>query len=481
MKLKLRKIDAIIIVALIVIAGIILFKVGYIPSPPKPEAPAINFEQDEKNHKLIVTSVSTVVKWSDIRIEGQCNISGLTTYVVTGDEITNCRGTITIIYKPTDTVYGTWRFMIKDELPISFPFRLSSPPRGITPDDEGAHYNKIGVNREWWYYSTVFSKTSELAGWTVSISFNHMARTDLLLTKPDMLVVTLHGPNGEEYGGMINKYRGEGLIWEPTLQVRSSDKEIILEFEDSWVQGMHPAWYVHIEDNDVDENHDITMDLEFFAPNLAIWTHHNRLFNEEKSKIASYMFTGCTVTGTVTIDGKEHRVDGIGRHEHSWSTGLLKPLIKGWDWCHMTLDNGWNIYYSNYYLTSQIISSRTYKINPLSTLIITTDKGETLTLLEDIEITIADSERISLLLKRPSEISLNAKPGASQPLLKTYDIVLNLNIKFDNSFEKKLGLLGPVGMNIGRSTVSGKITWSDEDGDHDIDLKGIGSMWTMRH
>jgi len=481
MKFKLRKIDAIVLVALIVIAGVILFYVGYIPSPPKPEVPDINFEQDEKNHKLIVTYVSTVVEWNDIIIEGDCDISGLGRYVAKEDEITNCRGAITIIYKPTNTVYDTWTFALEENLPISLPFPPSSPPRGITPDDEGAHYNKIDVNREWWYYSAVFSKNSELAGWTVSISFNHMARNDLLLTKPDMLVLTLHGPDGEEYGGIVNKYRGGGIIWDPVLKVKSSDKEIILEFEDSWVQGMHPTWHVHIEDNDLDEKHDIAMDLEFFAPNLAIWTYHNRLFNEGKSKIAGYILTGCTVTGTVNIDGKEHTVEGIGRHEHAWSTSLLKPLIKGWDWCHITLENGWNIYYSNYYLTSQTISSRTYKINPLSTLIITTDKGKTLTLLEDIEITIEDSERISTLLKRPTEISLNAKPGVFQPLLKTYDIVLDLNIKFEQSFEKEFGVLDSVGMNIGRSTVSGKITWSDEDGDHDINLKGIGSMWTMRH
>lgn len=482
MKFKLRKIDTIIIVTLIVIAGIVLFKAGLMPGPPKPEAPAIVFEQDEKSHTLIVTSVSTVVKWSDIRIEGQCNITGLAQYVATNDEITDCSGTITIIYKPTDYVYGSWTFIRKDELPILFPYSPTSPPRGTSPDDEGAHYNKIVVNREWWYYSAIFDKNSELAEWTVSISFNHMARNDFLLSKPDMLVVTLHGPNGEEYGGIINKQRGGGIIWDPTLQVKSSDKEIILEFEDSWVQGMYPKWTVHIKDNDVDDNNDIIIDLEFSAPNLAIWTHHNRLFNEGKSKIASYIFTGCKVEGTVTINGKEHTVEGIGRHEHSWSTSLLKSVIKGWDWCHITLDNGWNIYYSNYYLSSQIISSMTYKINPLSTIIITTDKGKTLTLLKDIEITIEESEKVSLLLKRPTEIKINAKPGAiSQPLLKTYNIVLDLNIKFENSIEKKFGLLNSIGMNIGRSIINGRITWSDENGDHDLDLNGIGSMWTMRH
>ena len=196
------------------------------------------------------------------------------------------------------------------------------------------------------------------------------------------------------------------------------------------------------------------------------------------------MFTGCSVGGTVTINGNVHNVDGVGRYEHTWSTSLLKPLIKGWDWCHMTLDNGWNIYYSNYYLTSQIFSSDTPKINPFGTIIITTDDGKTITALEDVEIIIEDSEKINLLLKRPVEITIKAKPGAARKLLATYHINLELNIKFDNCLDNKFGKLGaidPVWMDVGRSTITGRVTWDDEDGDHDISLNGIGSMWTMRH
>ena len=80
MTLKLRKIDAIIIVILIVIAGVIIYESDIIPKPPTPKSPRISFEQDEKNHKLIVTSVDSVVKWSDIRIEGVCNTSKLYAY-----------------------------------------------------------------------------------------------------------------------------------------------------------------------------------------------------------------------------------------------------------------------------------------------------------------------------------------------------------------------------------------------------------------
>jgi len=482
-KYKFKKIDAIIVVSLIIIAGVILFNAGILPGPPEPESPAINFEQDKTENKLIVISVSSVIKWSDILIEGNCNTSGLSTYVVIGDEITQCDGKITIIYRPADTVLGSWNFVKIDDLPISLPFPPSSPKRGITPEDERAHFDDMlsTVTREWWSYNMVFDKDSDLAGWAVTISFNHMARNDLILTKPDMMVLTLHGPNGEEYGGVVNNQRGGGIIWDPTLKVKSSDKEIIIEYEKSYVQGMHPEWIIHIEDDQIDQNHEIVMDLKFFAPELAIWTYHNRFIAEGKSNIASYMFTGCKVTGKIIINGNEHTVKGIGQHEHSWSTSLIKSLISGWDWSHITLENGWNIYYSNYYLTSQIKSSTNYRINPLGTMLITTDKGRTITLLKDIEIKIEDSEKVSLLVKTPTEMSINAKPGVTQPLLKTYDIVLDLNIEFKDSISEKFGLIDIVGMNIGRSTVSGKITWTDDDGDHDISLTGISSMWTMRH
>ena len=484
MKIRFKKIDAVIIVAIIIIAGAVLYKVGYLPSAPKSKNPVINFEKDDKNNKLIVTYVSTVVKWSDINIEGIHNESSLSTYVVKDDEITDCSGEINIYYKPTSSLIYSCTFVTKVVPPTNFPYD-PTVPRGVTPKDEGAHFDDIlsTVSREWWYYTVVFDKNSELAGWTVSISFNHMAYTDLLGSKPDMMVVTIHGPNGEEFGGVVNKLRGGGLIWDPTLKVKSSDTEVIIEYEDSWVQGMYPKWVIHIEDknNEIDENNDITMDLTFTAPSLAIWTYDTRLFDEGKSKIASYMFAGCSVEGTVTINGNTRNIKGTGYYEHSWSTSLLKPIIKGWDWCHITLDNGWNIYYSNYYLTSQLTTSKTYKINPLSAVIITTDKGETITSLDDVEITIDESDKAGLLLKTPTEISIKAKPKITRVLLSTYDIFLELNIKFEKSIEKKFGVIDVIDMNIGRSTVSGKITWSDENGDHDVALNGIGSMWTMRH
>jgi len=35
-------------------------------------------------------------------------------------------------------------------------------------------------------------------------------------------------------------------------------------------------------------------------------------------------------------------------------------------------------------------------------------------------------------------------------------------------------------MKIGMSKISGKITWSDDEGDQEVELNGIGNIWSMR-
>ena len=417
---KINKIDAIIVVALIVIAGVVLTKAGYI-YPTQEKIPTS--QPDEP-----------------------------------------------LPPPPPPTP------------PVSLSSEYMGFMRAISPEDEGAHFDQINICREWWYFGAALdNEDSELKDWTVSVSFNHMARGDLFGTlKPDMLIVTLNGPDGEKYGGIINKERGLGLIRQPTLQAKTPGLSI--EFEDSWAEGGAPEWHVHAEDNDIDKNHEIVVDLNYFSPSDPLWTIGERAFQKSESNIASYMFTGCDVIGTIKIDGTEYHVEGKGHHEHSWSPNIItRGSINGWDWCHMTLNNGWNIYFSNYYLTPQYISTKTTKINPFGSLVITTDQGETLTILDDIDFEITKSdEKIFPFVKMPSEFSMTAKPSILQPLLKTYNVELELNIISENTCEKVWKIPTYVGMKVGMSTINGKITWSDDEGDQEVELNGIGNIWSMR-
>jgi hypothetical protein len=416
MNIKLKKIDALIVVILLVVAGIVLFKSGYLP-----------FENKE-NKEVTEENVS-----------------------VTPSPPT----------PPASIVPG---FM-----------------RAVSPEDEGVHYNKILVSREWWYWSAILDgKDSGLKGWSVAVSFNHMAIGDLFGTlKPDLLVVTLHGPNGEEYGGMINKKRGFGIFSPPTLEAKSPG--VSVTYDNSWAEGKAPKWHVHAESGDIDKNHKIIIDLDYFAPSEPIWTAGERTLDKSKSNIASYVFLGCTVNGTIKIDETSYKVKGNGFHEHSWSPGIVtRGLINGWDWCHMSLDNGWNIYFTSYYPTPQALSRKTSRINPFGTLVITTDNGKTLTILDNVDPKIVASDtKVFPFVKVPSEISITAKPSLLQIPLTTNKIQLNIDIKADNTYEKVWKFPTYVGMKVGRSIISGKITWTDDDGKYEVDLNGLGTVWSM--
>jgi hypothetical protein len=146
----------------------------------------------------------------------------------------------------------------------------------------------------------------------------------------------------------------------------------------------------------------------------------------------------------------------------------------------MTLDNGWNMYFSKYSITREIRSSGESKINPYASLIITTDNGETITNLENVDITTVNSDKLFLLLKMPSELDISAKPSSTQILLKNYDLDLDIKIKSENTYKKTWKFPTYVGMKIGLNTVTGKIKWSDEDGNHEIELNGTGTIWNMR-
>lgn len=480
MGFKIRKIDVIIIVALIIIAGSVFLKVGYIESPVEPKIPEIDFYKDEKNSKIVVNYVSEEnVLWEDINISGECNKPS-TEYVHPGDELTECVGTITIKYKKSGTIYISWTFEQEEELPESF---IAPNERSVSPKDEGPHYKNVLINREWWYYTVVFNKDSGLTGWTLTVSFNHMGRNDLFFEKPDLLFVALHSPDGKEYGGIIEKERPIlGLLKEPSLQATGDSNGFEVIFDDSYARGRAPNWHLHIEGDEIDIKHDILIDLQYFAHDSPIWTYSNRPFDKSEGKVASYMFMGCDVKGTVEIDGLKYKVKGIGHHEHTWASGLVfRNVVRGWDWVHMKFNNGWNIYYSNYYSLPQRQSTKTSTVNPFANLIITTDQGKTLTKLENVDIEILESEKLFLLLNMPTKTQIHATASTSQILLKTYNIELNLEIIPDNTYDQTWKRLSFVGMKIGRSKISGDISWEDEQGEHMLNLEGIGTIWNMRH
>lgn len=381
------------------------------------------------------------------------------------------------------------------ETPL-LPEQISTPPTSLVPAyrrdvsavDEGVHFNALRTSREWWYFTAVFNdSSSQLRDWAVAVSFNHMARGDLLGTnKPDLLVVSVLGNSSQTYGGMVNKEHYLGILKEGTLVAGTPGVKI--EFDDSWAEGSYPRWHVHADDADIDSSHEIVIDLDYTARSLPVWTLGSLAVEKSDSEVANYVLLGCEVSGTVTIDGQVYTVKGTGSHEHSWTPNAITKLaIGGWDWFSLTLDNGWNIYATNYLPNPQAVSGAVSALDPFGTLLITSNRGETITELKDVNLRITQyDEKVFPLVRLPSAFSLKADPSVnplfmiSQSLLYGTKTSVSGELTLSHATNHIWKFPSYVGMKIGYCTFDGTITWTDDDGAHEVFVQGIGVSWNMR-
>lgn len=376
------------------------------------------------------------------------------------------------------------------------PEKQPTPPTSLIPAfrrdvslvDEGAHFSKLRISREWWYFTAVFNDTqSQLKDWVVAVSFNHMARGDLLGTnKPDLLVVSLLGNTSQTYGGMINKEHYLGILQEGTLIAGSPGVKV--QFGNSWAEGSYPRWHVHAQGSDVESSVDFVIDLDYTARSLPVWTLGSKAIDISDSEIASYVVLGCDISGTITLNGQTYTVKGTGSHEHAWTPNAINRLfIGGWDWFSLTLENGWHIYGSNYLPSPQAISGALSNVNPFSTLLITTDRGETITELKDVNLKIMQTdEKIFPLVKLPSAFSIKAGTSInplyiiSQSLLYGTKTTLTGDLSITHATTKIWKFPTYMGMKIGYCMIDGSISWTDNDDSHEVRISGIGVSWNMR-
>ena len=360
--------------------------------------------------------------------------------------------------------------------------------RDVSAEDEGVHFNELRISREWWYFNAVFNdSSSQLKNWVVAVSFNHMARGDLLGTnKPDLLVVSLLGNGSEAYGGMINKEHYFGILKDGTLVAGTPGVKV--SFDNSWAEGSYPRWHVHAEDSDIDASHEVVIDLDYAAQSLPFWVFGSRAFDESESEVANYIVLGCTVSGTVTIDGQVFTVKGTGSHEHSWTPNAIRRLsIGGWDWFSLTLDNGWNVYTSSFLPSPQAVTGTLSRFNPFGTFLVTSDRGVTMTELKDVNLKItAKDEKVFPLVRLPNAFSVEADPSinplyfVSQSLLYGSKIKIQGEIDISHGTSKVWKFPTYLGMKIGYCTIDGTMSWTDDDGDHEVPIHGIGVSWNMR-
>jgi len=311
----------------------------------------------------------------------------------------------------------------------------------LLPSDEGIH--KIS-GREWWYFNVFFNDIySDLYNYTLIVSFNKMKFNDIRFLKPDNLFIFLYDPNGTNYNfATKNKRRG-------TLQAKSPGVDVT--FESSWAKGTYPSWHVHA----VNTQEGFSVDLDYTADFLPIWVE-GRSANLPIAKYVAgdYYIPRCKVTGTLSWNGKQYNVSGMGYHDHVWERNVPRFITKGWDWANIHFYNGWEMYVSKFIIRAPR--------NPYSGAIIISPNNRNLTEFNKFTITFTESASPQGLpfMTYPKKFHLEAERN---------DMVLNLDVDIYNICQNVFKR-ARTGLFEGPCRVTGTFSWSG----HTVELHGYG-------
>ena len=311
----------------------------------------------------------------------------------------------------------------------------------LTVEDESVHQLS---GREWWYFNVFFDESdSDLANWSMIVSFNKMKRNDIRFLDRDNFFFILYDPDGAYYSfSSLDNPRGVFQIGTPGVD---------LSFENSWAQGEYPEWTVHAEDT----NGEIIADLVFKADFMPVWVEGRSSNLLVGGYVAGdYYIPRCNVTGEIKWKDTEYAVKGIGYHDHVWETNIPRFITNGWDWFNFHFENGWEMYVSKFNL-------RRIRNQYLGAIIISPDNRNL------VEFNRFDLEKVELVeakdfprIKYPIKYRLYAEQD---------DMILRLGIVVYNICE----IVWPrawTGMFEGPCIVSGSFSWDQES----VQLDGLG-------
>ncbi len=325
-----------------------------------------------------------------------------------------------------------------------------TPPGSNRGIDAGRHVLELSdesphrySRREWWYFNVFFNDPeSDLKDWSMIVSFNKMARLDIRFLRRDSLFIMLYDTNECHKFSILGQERG-------TFKAEGPGVNLI--FEDSWVKGQYPNWYVHAENVALD----FSADLEFSADFIPVWVEgrsSNLLIGGYVA--GDYYIPRCRVEGEITWNGDLYKVGGIGYHDHVWENNIPRFISKGWDWFNLHFENGWEMYISKFNLRRiRDVYAGAIVISP---------NNRNLVEFMNFKLTVLESARSIELpsMSFPTKVRIEANRE---------DMDLSVDIDIYNNCETvwKRALTG---MFEGPCIATGTFSWSG----HSVDLNGYG-------
>jgi len=194
--------------------------------------------------------------------------------------------------------------------------------RGLEPSDDGLHPYENRFYFEWWYFDA---------------QFDDGHRCVLELQTPNILKMFA----ADECAMLFNVYTPEGkernnIVGFPSSMWSASTETCDVAIGDNTIEGYYPEYRVKFSH----ENLACDLTFENLIPG---WTRGNgeiMFGRQKKHHLCGWVVAQprAKVTGTLTIDGVQHEVSGLGYHDHNWGSGFLPSYVSHWIWGRLSND-----------------------------------------------------------------------------------------------------------------------------------------------
>jgi hypothetical protein len=188
--------------------------------------------------------------------------------------------------------------------------------RGIKPSDDATHLYDNRFYWEWWYLDAQFDDghrcVLELQTPNIVNNFNQKERA---------MLFNVYTPDGRQYNNIVPF---------PASQWRASAETCDVELAGNTIKGYYPEYHVRF----AHENLACDLKFENLLPGWTRGTGGISFGRFEKNKTFGWVVAQprAKVTGTLTVDGVENQVSGVGYHDHNWGSGFLPSYVSHWIW-----------------------------------------------------------------------------------------------------------------------------------------------------
>ncbi len=194
--------------------------------------------------------------------------------------------------------------------------------RGLKPADDAQHPYQNRFYWEWWY---------------LDAAFDDGHRCVLELQTPN--IINMFNPN--EVAMLFNVYTPDGvehnnIVPFPASMWSSSTETCDVSVGENFIRGYYPEYRVRMA------HENLACDLTFtnLIPGWTRGTGEIMFGTPSKNNLFGWVVAQprARVEGTISVDGKEHQVTGIGYHDHNWGSGFLPLYVSHWIWGRLSTE-----------------------------------------------------------------------------------------------------------------------------------------------